>query len=90
MIVGIRLQTIGVVTLGAFTLQPKVILSRSSGVVWRVAGGGGVEKLVADAAVGTVGGQGIKVLPLCRKSKLGSGGWEGGDGGGKRERSWRS
>jgi hypothetical protein len=90
MIVGIRLQTIGVVTLGAFTLQPKVVLSRSSGVVWRVAGGGGVEKFVADAAVGTVGGQGIKVLPLCRKSKLGRIGWEGGGGGGKRDKSRRS
>ena len=58
MIVGIRLQTIGEVTLGAFTLQPKVVLSRSSGIVWRVAGGGGVEKFVADATVGTVGGKG--------------------------------
>jgi hypothetical protein len=75
MIVGIRFQTIGVVILGAFTLQPNVVLSRSNGVGLRVVGGGGVEELVAEAAVCAVGGQGIKVLPLCRKSKLGRVGW---------------
>jgi hypothetical protein len=62
MIVGIRLQTISAVILGAFTLQPKVVLSRSSGAVWRVAGGGVVVKFIADAAVGTVGGARDKCL----------------------------
>jgi hypothetical protein len=90
MIVGIRLQTIGVVILGAFTLQPNFILSSSNGAGLRVVSGGGVEELVVEAAVCAVGGQGIKVLPLCRKSKLGRVGWQGGGGGGKRERSWRS
>ncbi len=42
MIVGIRLQMIGVVILGAFTLQPNVVLSKSSGAVLRAVGGGGV------------------------------------------------
>ncbi len=75
MIVGIRLQTIGVIILGAFTLHPNVVLSRSNGAGLRVVSGGGVEELVAEAAVGTVGGQGIKVLPLCWKSKLDRVGW---------------
>ncbi len=88
MIVGIRLQTMGAVILGDLTLQLSAVLSKSSGGVLRAVGGGGVVKLVADAAIGTVGGQGIKVLPLCWKSKLSSVGWEG--GGGKWERSWRS
>jgi hypothetical protein len=88
MIVGIRLQMIGAVILGAFTLQPNVVLSKSSGAVLRAVGGGGVIKFVADAAVGTVGGQGINVLPLCWKSKLGKVGCEG--GGGKWDKSWRS
>ncbi len=87
MIVGIRLQTMGAVILGDLTLQPSAVLSKSNGVVLRAVGGGGVVKLVAEAAIGTVGGQGIKVLPLCWKSKLGNVGWEGGGGGGKRERS---
>ena len=38
MIVGIRFQTIGAVILGDFTLQPNVVLSRSSGVGLRVVG----------------------------------------------------
>jgi hypothetical protein len=38
MIVGIRFQTIGVVILGAFTLQPNVVLSKSNGVGLRVVG----------------------------------------------------
>jgi hypothetical protein len=38
MIVGIRLQTIGVVILGAFTLQPNVVFSKSNGVGLRVVG----------------------------------------------------
>ncbi len=33
--------------------------------------------IYVDAAVGTVGEQGIKVLPLCWKSKLGNVSWEG-------------
>jgi hypothetical protein len=90
MIVGIRLQTMGAVILGDLTLQPSAVLSKSSGVVLHAVGGGGVVKLVAEAAIGTVGGQGIKVLPLCWKSKLGSVGWEGCGGGGKRERPWQS
>ena len=88
MIVGIRLQMIGAVILGAFTLQPNVVFSKSSGAVLRAVGGGGIVKFIADAAIGTVGGQGINVLPLCWKSKLGRIGWEG--GGGKRDKSWRS
>ncbi len=56
MIVGIRFQTIGIVILGAFTLQPNVVLSRSNGVGLLVVGGGGVEELVAEAAVCAVGG----------------------------------
>jgi hypothetical protein len=90
MIVGTRLQTIGAVILGAFTLQLNVILSKSSGAVLRAVGGGSIVKFVADAAIGTVGGQGINVLPLCWKSKLGRVGWEGGGGGGKQDKSWRS
>jgi hypothetical protein len=75
MIVGIRLQTIGVVILGAFTLQPNVVFSKSSGAVLRMIGGGGVVELFTDAAVGAGGGQGIKVLPPCREIKFGSVGW---------------
>ena len=76
MIVGIRLQTMGAVILGDLTLQPSAVLSKSSGVVLRAVGRGGIKKLISEAAIGTVGGQGIKVLPLCWKSKL----WEGGVG----------
>ncbi len=58
MIVGIRLQTMGAVILGDLTLQPNAVLSKSSGVILRVVGGGGVKKLIADPAIGTVGGRG--------------------------------
>jgi hypothetical protein len=87
-IVGILLQTIGAVILGALTLQPNAVLSTISGVVLGAIGGCGVEKFICGAAVRAVGGQGIKVSPPCRKIKLGNVGWEG--GGGKWERSWRS
>jgi hypothetical protein len=50
----------GVVILGAFTLQPNLVLSSISGLFggdgfWLV----GVGKLVAEAVIRVVGGQGI-------------------------------
>jgi hypothetical protein len=68
MITGILLQMIGVVIRGALTLQPNAVLSKSSGGIVGIIVGGGIEKFISDAAVGAVGGQGIKLCPLCRRA----------------------
>jgi hypothetical protein len=55
----ITLQTSGVVILGDFTLHPKVVLSKVSGVSGFCVG---VEELVVEAVVRVIGWQGEKVL----------------------------
>ncbi len=58
--IGTSLQARGVVILGAFTLQPNLVLSSISRLLgvagfWFV----GVDELIAEAVVRVVGGQGI-------------------------------